>query len=43
MQAMDPEKINIADYEQKENQGVLVVRNAGETLYRLKSGLPKTI
>ncbi len=35
---MDPDEINIADYEYKEYKGILVVHNAGETLYRLADG-----
>jgi nickel-dependent lactate racemase len=40
---MDPAKINITDYENKENEGILLVRYAGEMLYRLKSGYIPTI
>ena len=35
---MNPEEINIADYENKENEGTLVVHHAGEILHRLASG-----
>jgi nickel-dependent lactate racemase len=35
---MDPAEINIADYEGREDEGVLVVHHAGEQLYRLSSG-----
>jgi nickel-dependent lactate racemase len=35
---MDPEQIDIANYENKEDKGILVVRNAGETLFRLADG-----
>lgn len=35
---MDPAKINISDYENREDEGVLVVPHAGEMLHRLKSG-----
>jgi len=35
---MNPADINIADYENREKEGILVVRHAGETLYRLSSG-----
>jgi nickel-dependent lactate racemase len=35
---MDPEQIDIANYEGKEDKGILVVHNAGETLYRLSDG-----
>jgi len=40
---IDPNTIYIADYEDKENQGVLVVHHAGETLYRLSGGHIPTI
>jgi nickel-dependent lactate racemase len=40
---MDPNQIDIANYENKEDKGVLVVHNAGETLYRLSSGYIPTI
>lgn len=40
---MNPDEISIADYENKEDDGVLVVRHAGETLYRLSSGYIPTI
>jgi hypothetical protein len=33
---MDPETINFEDFENKEDEGVLVVPDAGEILYRLK-------
>jgi nickel-dependent lactate racemase len=32
---MKPADINIADYENREDEGILLVRHAGETLYRL--------
>jgi len=35
---MDPEQIDIENYEGKEDKGILVVHNAGETLYRLADG-----
>jgi len=35
---MNPAEINIADYENKEDQGILVVHHAGEMLHRLASG-----
>jgi nickel-dependent lactate racemase len=35
---MDPEHIDVANYENKEDKGILVVHNAGETLYRLSDG-----
>jgi hypothetical protein len=34
---MDPDSIRIEDYENKENQGILYVPKAGETLYRLRN------
>ncbi|MHC4264530.1 MAG: lactate racemase domain-containing protein [Planctomycetota bacterium] len=34
---MDPEKINFAEFENKEDEGVLLVLDAGEILYRLKN------
>jgi len=33
---MDPEQIDITNYEDREDKGILVVHNAGETLYRLR-------
>ena len=33
---MDPDKINIDDYKNKEDKGILYVAKAGEILYRLK-------
>ncbi|MBN2033562.1 MAG: DUF2088 domain-containing protein [Deltaproteobacteria bacterium] len=33
---MDPSKMNMRDYTNKEDQGILFVDNAGETLYRLE-------
>ncbi len=39
---MNPHSINIADYENKEQEGILVVQHAGEILYKLSSGhIPK--
>ncbi len=35
---MDYKKINIDDYKNKEEQGILLVENAGEILYRLTKG-----
>lgn len=35
---MDPSKINIDDYSNKEHEGILLVRKAGEVLYQLKKG-----
>jgi hypothetical protein len=40
---MNPGDIRIADYENKEDQGVLLVHHAGEMLYRLSSGYIPTI
>jgi nickel-dependent lactate racemase len=35
---MDPMKVNIADYEGREDEGILVVHHAGEMLHRLSDG-----
>ena len=35
---MDYKQINTADYENREDEGVLVVQNAGEVLHRLSGG-----
>ena len=40
---MNPDEIEIADYQNKEDQGVLVVDHAGEVLHRLASGHIPTI
>ncbi|MHC4744656.1 MAG: lactate racemase domain-containing protein [Planctomycetota bacterium] len=40
---MNPAEINIADYEGKETQGILVVHHAGEVLHRLADGSIPTI
>ena len=40
---MDPNEVRIADYENREDQGVLVVDHAGEVLHRLASGYIPTI
>ena len=40
---MDPAKINIADYENREDEGILVVGHAGEVLHRLADGSIPTI
>jgi hypothetical protein len=40
---MNPADINIANYENREDEGILVVHHAGETLYRLFSGHIPTI
>ena len=34
---MDPSQIDISSYENREDEGILVVHNAGEILYRLRS------
>jgi len=40
---MDPDEINIADYENKEDEGILLVPHAGEVLHRLAGGYIPTI
>jgi hypothetical protein len=40
---INPEQIDIANYENKEDRGILVVRNAGEVLHRLSDGYIPTI
>jgi len=40
---MNPRDINIADYENKEDEGILLVHHAGEVLHRLSSGYIPTI
>jgi nickel-dependent lactate racemase len=40
---MNPDDINIADYENREDEGVLVVHHAGEVLHRLSGGFIPTI
>jgi len=35
---MNPDEINVADYENKEDEGILVVHHAGEMLYRVSGG-----
>jgi nickel-dependent lactate racemase len=40
---MNPKQIDIRNYENKEDKGVLTVHNAGEILYRLSSGEIPTI
>jgi nickel-dependent lactate racemase len=37
---MNPAQIKIADYENREHEGVLVVPHAGEILHRLRGGVP---
>ncbi len=40
---MNPNDINISDYENREDEGILLVHHAGEILHRLASGLIPTI
>jgi len=40
---MNPNDINIADYENKEDEGILFVPHAGEVLHRLSNGYIPTI
>ncbi len=40
---MNPDLIDIANYENKQDKGILVVHHAGEMLYRLSSGYIPTI
>jgi len=40
---MDPGRINISDYENKEQEGILCVHHAGEMLHRLAGGYVPTI
>ncbi len=40
---MDPADIHIADYENREDEGILVVHDAGEVLHRLADGSIPTI
>lgn len=40
---LNPNDINIADYENREDEGILVVPHAGEVLHRLSSGYIPTI
>jgi nickel-dependent lactate racemase len=40
---MNPDDINMADYENREDEGILVVHHAGEVLHRLSSGYIPTI
>lgn len=40
---MNPDDINIADYENKQDEGILVVHHAGEVLHRLSNGFIPTI
>ena len=39
---MDSDRVNVGDYENREDEGVLVVHHAGEVLHRLADGtIPK--
>lgn len=40
---MNPADINLADYENREDEGILLVRHAGEVLHRLTGGFIPTI
>ncbi|MBN2316743.1 MAG: DUF2088 domain-containing protein [Sedimentisphaerales bacterium] len=40
---MNPDDITIADYENREDEGILLVHHAGEILHRLSSGFIPTI
>jgi len=40
---LNPNDINIADYENREDEGILVVHHAGEVLHRLSDGYIPTI
>jgi nickel-dependent lactate racemase len=40
---LNPDDINIADYENREDEGILVVQHAGEVLHRLSTGYIPTI
>jgi nickel-dependent lactate racemase len=40
---LNPNDINIADYENREDEGILLVRHAGEMLHRLSDGSIPTI
>ncbi len=40
---MDPDEVNISDYENREDEGILVVHHAGEMLHRLSNGFIPTI
>jgi hypothetical protein len=40
---MNPDDINTADYENREDEGILVVQHAGEVLHRLSNGYIPTI
>ena len=40
---MDPDSIRVADYQNRQNEGVLVVDHAGELLHRLRNGFIPSI
>ena len=40
---MNPDDIQISDYENREDEGILVVHHAGEVLHRLSNGYIPTI
>jgi hypothetical protein len=40
---MDPESIRVADYQNRQAEGVLVVDHAGELLHRLRNGFIPSI
>jgi len=40
---INPEQIDVANYENKEDRGILVVHNSGEILYRLTGGRTPTV
>ena len=40
---MNPDQIEFSDYENKEDEGILVVHHAGEILHRLSGGYIPTI
>ena len=40
---INPDDINISDYENRESEGILVVHHAGEVLHRLSNGYIPTI
>ncbi len=43
LEYMNPDDINMADYENKDDEGILVVHHAGEILHRLSGGFIPTI
>jgi lactate racemase len=40
---LDPDSIDIAEWEGREHDGILVVHRAGETLYRLARPVPSPV